>query len=144
MRWLLALLLCVAGGCGKHAFNRDDLDISLSRHHIDLRWGRIDHAAQAVMPPMRAAFMAEWTRRLQGIELQDVDVTGVVVSEDGDHADVVVTITWVDRASMSVVTSTVTEKWLRTDSGWLLESNAAPLSMPPAPAQASTTSSTPG
>ena len=116
----LALTLVLGGvvGCGKRLFGRDDLEVQLSRHHIDLRWGRLENAAQSVQPDMRAAFLTAWAARISVIELQDIDVTGIVMSDDGDSADVLVTLTYIDRDTMRVVTTPVSEKWVRTDLGW--------------------------
>ncbi len=120
---LSALLVC---GCGRHGFGRNDLDLTLSKHHIDLRWGRLENAAQAVTPAMRAEFVRVWSERLAQTELQELDVVGVVVAENGDKADVIVRVTTVDRSTMTVATSTVTESWLRTDDGWQLAKPALP------------------
>jgi hypothetical protein len=52
------------------------------------------------------------------IELQEIDVSAVVVTPDGDAADVVVNITYVEKQTMTVKTEVVSEKWVRTDDGW--------------------------
>ncbi len=121
---VVALVLGVA--CGRHGFGRNDLDLTLSKHHIDLRWGRLENAAVAVVPTMRAEFVRVWAERLGASELQDLEIVGVVMADDGDKAEVVVRATMVDRASMKVVSATVTETWLRTDDGWRLAKPALP------------------
>lgn len=129
MTWILraALLLLVVGaGCGRHGYGRNDLDLTLSKHHIDLRWGRLENAAQAVVPTMRAEFVRVWSERLSAAELQDLEIVGVVMSPEGDKAEVIVRVTAVDRASMTVAATTITERWLRTDDGWQLEKPALP------------------
>ncbi|MCC7109012.1 MAG: hypothetical protein IT382_06980 [Deltaproteobacteria bacterium] len=114
----------VASGCGRHAYGRNDLDLTLSKHHIDLRWGRLENAAQAVSPAMRAEFVRVWSERFAQSELQDLEIVGVLVAEGGDKAEVVVRVTAVDRTTMTVSSKTVTERWQRTDDGWLLEKPA--------------------
>lgn len=116
----------LGSGCGRHGYGRNDLDMTLSKHHIDLRWGRLENAAQAVTPPMRAEFVRVWSERLAQSELQDLEIVGIVLTPEGDKADVVVRVTAVDRNTMTVVATTITERWLRTDSGWLLEKPALP------------------
>jgi hypothetical protein len=122
MRLLLVLLVVAA--CGKHVYNRDDLTVSLGKHHIDLRWGRLGNAAAAVKPEMRAAFLKSWTERTSSIELQDIEVSAVVITPDADAPDVVVNITYVERSTMSVRTEAVSERWIRTDDGWFAEKPA--------------------
>lgn len=113
-----ALLVTALGSCGKHLYSRQDLDVDLSKHHIDLRWGRLGEAALRVHPDMRAAFMEDWARRAGDIELQDLEVVGVTIAEDGDSADVVLALTYVERATLQVRRATTTERWSRTDQGW--------------------------
>lgn len=115
---LLAAALVGGAGCGKHLYSRNDLDVDLSRHHIDLRWGRVAEAARRVHPDLRTAFLQDWSRRAGEIELQDLEVVGVTEGKDGDSADVVLNVTWMDRATMQVKRSTVVERWSRTDEGW--------------------------
>jgi hypothetical protein len=113
------------GGCGKHGYTRDDLDVALFQHHANLRWGRLENASLNVKPEMRGAFLTAWAQRMQEYELQDVEVTGVAMSPDGDNADVVVTVTYVDKASMTVKNVAVPEHWIRTDDGWVVDKPAA-------------------
>lgn len=120
------VVMLVVGGCGRHGYGRNDLDLTLSKHHIDLRWGRLENAAQAVTPAMRAEFVRVWSERFAQSELQDLEIVGVVVAEGGDKAEVVLRVTAVDRTTMTVTSKTVTERWLRTDDGWQLEKPALP------------------
>ena len=126
LTFALALAFMVTLACGRHGFGRNDLDLTLSKHHIDLRWGRLENAAVAVVPAMRAEFVRVWAERLGDNELQDLEIVGVVMADDGDKAEVVVRTTMVDRASMRVVAATITETWLRTDAGWQLAKPALP------------------
>lgn len=115
----LALGLSLVGGCGVLGGTRDDLQEASAKHHIDLRWGRLENAAQRVTPEMRGAFLTSWAQRMGGIELQDIEVTGLVIGEAGDTADVIVTVTFVERDTMSVRTAVLPEKWVRSDGQWL-------------------------
>lgn len=112
-------LVSVGAGCGRHLYGRDDLTVDIAKHHIDLRWGRIENAAQRVNPELRAAFVQTWAQRLHGLELQEMDIAGVAMIDD-DTAEVVVVVTWVDKESMAVKTVQLPERWVRTDEGWRL------------------------
>ena len=120
----MALAFTVSTGACKHAYNRDDLTVTLSKHHIDLRWGRLGNAALAVKPEMREAFLKTWTARANTIELQDIEIAAVVLSPDEDTADVVINVTFVERDTMTVKTEALTERWIRTDDGWIAEKPA--------------------
>jgi hypothetical protein len=115
-----------AAACGTFGNNRDDLQQAAALHHIDLRWGRLENAAQRVAPELRGPFLTSWATRLGAIELQDIEVTGMVVDESGSSADVIVTLTWVERDTMSVRTSVIPEKWTRVDGTWLCSKPAEP------------------
>ena len=117
----VAVVAAVAGACDRHVYGRDDLDVSLFQHHNNLRWGRLENASLTVKPEMRGAFMTTWAARMLQFELQDVEVAGVSIAPDGDSADVVVTVTYVDKGTMTVKTGTFNEHWLRTDAGWLAD-----------------------
>jgi hypothetical protein len=121
----------------KHAYNETDFSIALAKHHSNLRWGRIENAALMVDPQLRAAFVAEWIGRQRSIELQEVEVAGMTTSEDGDVADVMLRIVYVEKDSMSVREVVVPEQWRRTSDGWLAVKPAtlevrAPEAMPDA------------
>ncbi|MDP2344336.1 MAG: hypothetical protein Q8O67_25480 [Deltaproteobacteria bacterium] len=119
------LIACLAlAGCGKHLYTRDDLQLDMTHHHIDLRWGRLENAAVRVQPDLRGAFLTAWAGRIGAIELQDIEVTGMAISEDGDTADVVVAITYIERDTMAVRIVNVPERWARTETGWLCSSIA--------------------
>lgn len=110
-------VLALAAGCAGMA-SRDDLEIAMAQHHIDLRWGRLENAATRVTPAMRAAFLQTWAARLQDVELQDLEVAGLAMADDGGSADVVVSVVFVDRATMQVKSAQLTEHWVRGADGW--------------------------
>ena len=124
---VVVTLIAGVGACGKHLYGRDDLDVTVFQHLNNLRWDeRLGNAALTVAPDMRQAFLSTWTARLRQIELQDVAVAGVSMNPSGDGADIVVNITYVERDTMTVKTTAITEHWVRTDDGWLADKPAAP------------------
>lgn len=126
MKTLFALALVAVAGCGTLGTNRDDLQQAQLMHHIDLRWGRLENAAQRVTPELRGPFLTSWATRAGAIELQDIELSGMVLNEAGDAADIVVTVTYIERDTMSVKTAVLPEKWTRVDGVWLCSQPAEP------------------
>lgn len=116
---LTGLLVGLGAGCGKHLYGRDDLTVDLAKHHIDLRWGRLENAAMRVTPEMRGPFVQVWASRLQSMEIQDLEVLGLSMIDE-DTAEVVVGVTVVDKQSMGVKQLQFPEQWKRTEQGWQL------------------------
>lgn len=124
MRTLLALVLVVVAGlaplgCGKHIYGKDDLQVATGKHYLDLRWGRIAAAAKRVHPDMRQSFLEDWTQRSKDVEIHDLEVVEMDIDESGDSAQIMLSVNWVDRTTMTMQQSTVTQKWVRTDEGWV-------------------------
>jgi hypothetical protein len=123
-RSLLALLLVgltafAPLGCGKHAYGKDDLQVATGKHYLDLRWGRIRAAAKRVHPDLRKGFIEDWTKRTNDVEIHDLEVVEMDIDEEGDSAEILVSVNWVDRTTMTMQQSTITQKWVRTDDGWV-------------------------
>ena len=116
--FLVAMLAMSFLACGKHVHTKEDLDHTLSRHLINLRWGRLQNAAQAMQPELRAAFVETWTALDNVIDVQDLEVVALSVDESGDIATVSLRVVYVDKRTMRVSTETVSQKWLRDDDGW--------------------------
>jgi hypothetical protein len=125
--WGLSLLCGAAlGGCALPNA-RDDLEREVALHHIDLRWGRLENAAQRVAAEMRGPFVQSWAARLADVELQDIEVAALSLSADGNAADVVVSITFVDRTTMQVRSARLAEHWQRERDGtWRATTPATP------------------
>ncbi len=85
------------------------------------RWGRIDLAAQQVVPAFRARFVQtrrEWGRR---VAVADTDVSALVIAEDGNSATSTVEITWYDQTTMDLRGTVLRQHWAKTDAGFLLD-----------------------
>lgn len=117
------MLLCPAasgGGCAS-MHGRDDLDAALMLHHNNLRWGRLGNAALHVAPALRESFLQSWSARAPYVELQDMEVVGLTIAPDGNTAEVMVSIVYIERQTMRVRQVAATEVWRRLDNGWSLE-----------------------
>jgi hypothetical protein len=117
---VLAGLLGPAGCCttATKISERGELDVTMSRHHVDLRWGRLTNAARFVHPDLRAAFVEDWTRRLRRVEIKDLEVVNVFQTSD-DVAEVTVHIVYVETRSQRLLEHTSTERWELTDGYWI-------------------------
>ena len=124
--WLLLGALLVPTGCAtaREITDRGELDVTLSRHHVDLRWGRLPNAARFVHPDLRATFLEDWKRRLKNVELTDVEVLQVYDVRDG-VADVTVRLVYVDNRTLQLLEHTTSERWELTDGRWVATRVAA-------------------
>jgi len=105
---------------------RGELDVALSRHHVDIRWGRVPLAARYVHPDLQSAFVEDWEKKTKNIEITDVEVLQVFELEEGRSADVVVRFVWIERSSQSLREATITEHWEEIDGAWLITKLALP------------------
>lgn len=112
------LTVVTAAGCGKHKYGADDLQRDLHEYHRNIRWSRPAPVLARVHPDLREAFAKEWDRHAREIQLQEVEVVDVQISEDGDVADVTVMMTWIRLDTQRLEQGTVKEQWRRTDEGW--------------------------
>lgn len=120
---LFAGLACLWTACAAtEDMNRErDLRTSVSRHHLDLRWGRVPNAAVYVHPDLQPGFIEDWTRFSERVDLTDIDVQQILESGDGRQATVVVRMSWIDRASQRVETAVLDERWELLDDGqWVV------------------------
>ena len=129
--WTLLVLLGLGTlaplpGCAtaREISDRGELDVTLSRHHVDLRWGRIPNAARFVHRDLRATFVEDWERRLRHIEITDIEVLQVYEVREG-VADVTVRIVYIDNRTMQLRDHTSSERWELADGYWLATRVAA-------------------
>ena len=108
-----------ACGTAQSVTRRGDLDVTLSRHHVDMRWGRVPEAARFVHPDLRGAFVEDWTRRAREIEITEVEVLQVFEGAEGKSADVTLRIAWIERKTQRLREATTLERWEHGDEGWL-------------------------
>jgi hypothetical protein len=87
----------------------------------EARWGRMDLAAQRVMPRYRQRFLD--SRRAWGreIAIADVEVSALVLAEDSESATSAVEINWYDQRTMVLRSTLLRQRWAKTDAGFFLE-----------------------
>lgn len=112
------LLLVACLGCAKATLGRQELQESLTRHYLDLRWGRIASAARYLRPDLQDEFVRDWEARTQQYALNEFDVTHIVDSPDGEGADVYIEVSLVDQNTLTLKRKKLVQKWIKTESGW--------------------------
>ena len=85
------------------------------------RWERLDLAVQRVAPRYRATFMGSRHAWGRDIAIADTEVSALVVAEDLGSATSSVEISWVDQRSMTLRSTVLRQRWVRTDNGYLLD-----------------------
>jgi len=118
----LALVPLAGSGCqtAREVTQRGDLDVAMSKHHVNLRWGRVPHAARHVHPQMRDAFLADWGKRLAEIEISDIDVLEVYDDPATTTAEASVKVTFVEKSRQRLRETVHTESWEMIEGTWLL------------------------
>ncbi len=119
LRLGIAGALVAVSACGKHVYNRTDLEMDLTRYHMNLRWERLGVAMGHVHPELRSAFAEEWERRNENIKLQSLEVLNLSFVDE-DTALVQVKVQYVDNRRLKLKTMLIEEKWVRSERGWVL------------------------
>lgn len=121
--WLLALVVLsstIACQTAQTISRRGELDVALSRHHVDIRWGRVPLAARYVHADLQSAFVEDWEKKTKEIEITEVEVLQVFELDEGRAADVVVRFAWVEKNTQSLREATITEHWEEIDGAWMM------------------------
>jgi hypothetical protein len=119
---VLALIAPLSAGCIlQNLAPTQQLQDRMFLLNDQTRWGRIELAAQQVVPAFRATFVR--TRREWGesIAVADTDVSALVIAPDGDSATSTVEITWYDQATLDLRGTVLRQHWAKTDAGFLLD-----------------------
>lgn len=119
--WIVPAAGLVLGGClFQHFSPAQQLTEQAYALNDEARWARIDLASERVAPRYRAAFLSshrEWGARIQ---IADADMTNVVLGED-DTATSLVRVSWYDVTTMEAHATTLRQRWIKTDGGYLLD-----------------------
>ncbi len=119
---LLAALSSLLGGClFQNVSPTRQLSDQVYSLNDETRWGRVDLAAQRVLPAYRNAFVAsrrDWGR---DVAIADTEVSALVLAEDGNSATSTVEISWYDQRVMVLRGTVLRQRWAKTDAGFMLE-----------------------
>lgn len=113
---LMLLLACLS--CAKATLGRQELQESLTRHYLDLRWGRVASAARYMRADLQTEFVRVWEMHAQKLTLNEFDVTHILDTPDGEGAEVYLEVSVVDQSTLTLKQMKLVQKWVKTDAGW--------------------------
>lgn len=123
---LVCMLVGSLAGCGAlaNASPARKIGDTVKDMNDRARWGRVGDAAQYVDPSYRATYLQN--HRLWGskIQLADVEVVQLQISNDTEQATAFVTYSWYGMDNMTLHQSTVRQRWLGTKESYVLMSEA--------------------
>lgn len=122
MRFTVVFFAVALSGCMLIDHVRPENRLSDHVHQLndEVRWGRIDLAAQRVSASHRSAFLAQHRAWGRNIRIADVDVTQLEVGLPEGRAASTVTYAWIDERTMDVRTTSVRQTWQSTGEGFVL------------------------
>jgi hypothetical protein len=119
---VVALLASALSGCVfQNVSPTEGLSDQVYLLNDESRWNRLDLAVRRVAPSYRQRFVD--SRRAWGrdVEIADTEVSALVLAEDTNSATSRVEISWYDRRSMVLRSTTLRQSWTKTDGGFLLD-----------------------
>ena len=72
-------------------------------------------------PSFRPEFLLIHREWGHDVQIADSDCTHVQISEDSESATSLVTLSWYDQRTMQLYTSVIEQRWIKTDSGFMLD-----------------------
>ncbi|UJR86761.1 Hypothetical protein I5071_88620 [Sandaracinus amylolyticus] len=122
----LALLLPIAALSGCMMIDSISPEVRLGDQvhalNDEVRWGRVDLAAQRVAPSHRAAFVASHRAWGSEVHVADADVTNMDLGLEGGRAASYVNYSWIDEHTMELRATTVRQIWRGENEGFVLVS----------------------
>lgn len=86
----------------------------------EIRWGRIDLAAQRVAPSHRRQFVQSHRAWGTTIRIAEADITNMQLGLPDDQAASLVTYSWFNERTMELSSTTVRQLWKGDGSGFVL------------------------
>lgn len=119
--WLVAVACLALGGCiFQHFSPTQKLTDQAHALNDEARWSRIDLATQRVAPEYRRTFLTSHREWGGEVQIADADMTSIVLGDGEDAATSIVTVSWYDRATMEVRSTTLRQHWVQRDGAFLL------------------------
>jgi hypothetical protein len=111
---LLLLLAQCAGGYDKQTQLRNAVD----EFHDGFRWGAMGSMISHVRTEDQDAFTADYETRMEGVSIADYETNRIEFSEEGDAADVWVSISWFRADDPELHDAVIREHWVESGSTW--------------------------
>lgn len=132
----LLLALCIVDvlggftvGCAvSKMYHQEDLTRELTRHHVNLRWGRVPNAATSLHPDLQPGFVQDWENVQKRLEIKDIEVIDILMDPAQTEATVKLQMSYLDKDTMTFKTYVTTEKWHYDEKRWLV---VQPAEIPP-------------
>lgn len=86
----------------------------------EMRWNRIDLAAQRVAPPYRGHYRLSHHSWHRDFQIADTEIIHVEVGEERATATSMVTVRWYDQRTMLLAETTLRQKWTKVVGGYVL------------------------
>ena len=118
---LVALALGASGCIFQHLSPEAQLTDEAHAYNDEVRWARIDLAAQRVHPDYRATFLTSHAAWGTDIQIADVDMTNVTFDDGQTTATTRVQVAWYDQRTMEVTGTVLTQHWQMTENGFRLD-----------------------
>ena len=106
------LVALLASGCiFSHLSPQRRLMDQAHAYNDEVRWARIDLAAQRVHSEYRGTFLVSHGRWGSDIQIADADMTNMTFEEEGEGATTLVRYAWFDQRTMIVQATVVSQHW---------------------------------
>lgn len=117
----LPMVFLALNGCQtvRNVTQRGDLDVVLSKHHVDLRWGRVPHAARYIHPDLQPTFIRDWEERLKNVDINRLEILHIVDDPVEQTAVVTIRFTYIEHNSLTLREIVAEEEWERLDGQWI-------------------------
>ena len=121
MRALLALVpllfsACMFTGVGAEEILRD----AVVGINDEMRWNRLDLAAQRVAPPYRGHYRLSHHSWHRDFQIADTEIIHVEMGEERATATSMVMVRWYDQRTMLLTETTLRQKWRKVVGGYIL------------------------
>lgn len=110
-----------AGCIFQHMSPERQLTDQAYAYNDEIRWSRIDLAAQRVHSDYRGTFLASHAEWGSEIMIADADMTNVSFEDGQGAATTLVRFAWYDQRTMEVTGTIVAQHWTMTDNGFQLD-----------------------
>jgi len=93
---------------------------NLNRWADDFRWSRFNDAATMMVPSLRAPFLAAGRRRGPDFRIADLEMGGLSMDADEEHALVQVQVEWYTMRETFMRSTLIEQEWKYLDGEWML------------------------